>query len=313
MGSGRHAGPPVLLDPFAADPPLHTQGIGRGQNAHQGDGAGQSVFSGPLAPEHSAWLAAGEPDGTLRAETRTIAGFEVPVHLSVPSTSRPQGLLVLFDGSDWFDSLAAPRACEAAGLPPMVVIGIGAGAHAGSQGSASAREQRVATLGGNSEFLSEVCATLLPQIEAELREQGIALPGRSRRIVCGQSLGGLSALLLALESPATFGTVLAHSASLWWRPGGQASPADLGRADADDWLVGRLLDSGDLDIEVHLAVGSREVLMVVHHRLLAQVLEERGELTSLSIYQGGHDLACWRGELIDGLRAVFGTSSATES
>lgn len=189
---------------------------------------------------------------------------------------------------------------QATGLPPLVVVGIGA----------ADREQRIETLGGHHDFLKDICVTLLPQIERELRQRGCSLPERSRRIVSGQSLGGLSSLLMALVAPEAFGTVLAQSASLWWRPGGEASPTDLSRADPgrgshDDWLTGRFLDSDDPDVALHLTVGSREGLMVDQHRRLHEVLLDRDRTSTLSVCRGGHDCACWRGALINGLRTLL--------
>lgn len=302
MRTGRSLGPPVLVDPCNVDPPLRrpdapVTGSVPGEQ-------GMSVFSGPSAPDHGPWLSEFPLRGSVTVSTRTIAGFDCPVHVYSPRTGRPRALLVLFDGDEWFHSLGVAQACEAAGLAPLVIVGIGA----------ADREQRIETLGGHQDFLKDICVTLLPQIERELSQRGCSLPERSGRIVSGQSLGGLSSLLMALVAPEAFGTVLAQSASLWWRPGSEASPAGLSRADPgrgahDDWLTGRFLDSGDLDVALHLTVGSREELMVGQHRRLHEVLLDRARASTLSVYRGGHDYACWRGALIDGLQTLLVTDA----
>ncbi|WP_193071583.1 alpha/beta hydrolase-fold protein [Brevibacterium sp. FME37] len=288
MGTGRNVGPSVFVDGFNADAPLRRPNVSEPT-------VGTSVFSGPLAPDHSMWSSAEAAPGFVTTSVREIGGITCPVHVYTPDTKRPEGLLVLFDGDDWFEGLDVARACEAAGLPPIVIIGIGA----------RSRALRVGALGGNREFLKQVTDELLPQIEDDLGQQGYALPDRSQRIVGGQSLGGLSALLMALDSPTAVGAVLAHSSSLWWHPGGEASPADLNRLNTDTWLTCQFSEAKRPEVEFHLAVGSREDLMIDHTRRLAEVLSNKGCETSLSVYQGGHDFACWRGALIDGLRAHF--------
>ncbi|WP_166974865.1 enterochelin esterase domain-containing protein [Brevibacterium atlanticum] len=322
LGGPSRPGPPVLVDPFNPDPPLT-------RPDQPGDGEGSSVFSGPLAPDHSVWLLDGtrgagvpatndEVTGTLAvaggphlseepgvrraaptlmvSADREIDGKTCPVRVSLP-TSPPAGLLVLFDGRQWFDHLRVAQAVEAAGLPGLIIIGLGT----------YSTVERTHTLAGNHQFLRSVAADLVPEIEAEAAVWGSALPADARRIIGGQSLGGLSALLMAQTCPGAFDAVLAHSPSLWWSPGGTATPADLASIVGDDWTTRRFLEPGvgAGTREFHLAVGHREGLMVDRARRLTEVLDSRGFATSLSVYTGGHDFACWRGELIDGLRRVF--------
>lgn len=227
---------------------------------------------------------------------REIDGEKYPVRVSLPG-STPAGLLVLFDGRQWFDHLGVAEAVEAAGLPGLIIIGIGTRTTA----------ERTHTLAGNDRFLRSVAAELVPDIEAEAASHGSALPTDARRIIGGQSLGGLSALLMARTCPGAFDAVLAHSPSLWWSPGGTATPADLASIDGDDWTTRRFLEpgAGAGTRDFHLAVGRREGLMVDRAGRLTDVLDGLGCRTSLSVYEGGHDFACWRGELIAGLRRVF--------
>lgn len=298
IGTPRQPGPPVLIDPFNVDPPLR-RAVAEidSTGASSGPAVGTSVFSGPDAPDHSAWTARAESAaGSAAVAEREILGTAYPVHVCTPESQRPAGLLVLFDGHEWFDSLGVAEAVKASGLPPLAIIGIGT----------RSIPERVATLRGNRDFLRAVANDLIPQIESELTEQGYILPERSRRVVSGQSLGGLSSLLMALDSPEAFGTVLPHSPSLWWQPGGTATPADLATAEGDDWTTNLFLGADRRDAAFHLAVGSREGLMVDRARRLTEVLSEKGCTASVSVYQGGHDYACWRGALIEGLRRVFG-------
>lgn len=347
LGSPQRPGPAVLVDPLNLDPPLT-------RPDQPGPGEGSSVFSGPLAPDHGTWLFDAEPalidtdrdavagsrlgedcDSRLFvAGDREIGDVSCPVRVSLPSGAAPAGVLVLFDGLQWFDHLGVDRAVAAAGLPDLIIIGIGT----------RTVEQRSHTLAGNDAFLRSVADELVPAIEAEAAAHGCPVPEEARRIICGQSLGGLSALLMAQVSPGTFDAVLAHSPSLWWRPGGSATPADLAEMTGDDWTAARFLASGSgANVhaaraaeragpaagagvgartdgsgagartpgagvgaeQVHLAVGDREGPMVDRARRMAEVLHDLGCRTSLSVYSGGHDFACWRVELIAGLRRVF--------
>lgn len=286
-GPGR-PGPAILVDPFNLDPPLT-------RPDQTGAGEGSSVFSGPLAPDQSVWQPAEDPH-CVDDRDREVLGEVYPVRVSLPPSQSPAGLLVLFDGRQWFDHLQVHRAVAAAGLPPLAILGIGTEDQA----------ERQATLAGNREFLHAIADELLPQIEAELSAAGRELPDSARRIIAGQSLGGLSALLMAHDRPDSFDAVLAHSPSLWWRPGGTATPADLTADDTDDWTAALFREAAPRRVEFHLAVGSREGLMIDHARRLGAVLTSQGCATSVSVYQGGHDYACWRVELIAGLRSVFG-------
>jgi enterochelin esterase-like enzyme len=353
LGGPGRPGPPVLIDPYNPDPPLT-------RPDQSGDGVGSSVFSGPLAPDHGVWNLGTEssaeaapalkvtgtnPDndggegpgtspgaGLFISGDREIACESYPVRVSLPATP-PAGLLVLFDGRQWFDHLGVDRAVAAAGLPGLIIIGIGTRSTA----------ERIHTLAGNDGFLRSVAEELVPEIEAEAAAHGSVLPAEARRMICGQSLGGLSALHMAHACPGAFDAVLAHSPSLWWSPGGTATPADLASMDGDDWTARRFLDAdggaqscdgadagstvgvasdGSIvtagistsggkpsSCEFHLAVGRREGPMVDRATRLVEVLDGLGHRASLSVYEGGHDYACWRGELIDGLRKVFASNA----
>lgn len=329
-GPGR-PGPPAFIDPLNLDPPVT-------RPDQPGAGEGASVFSGPLAPDHGMWLfdrpqgataatrttvtagadadipaeadggSLGEDPERVRSEPalmisadREIGGKKYPVRVSLPS-GPPAGLLVLFDGRQWFDHLCVARAVEAAGLPGLIIIGIGTHTTA----------ERTHSLAGNDQFLRSVASELVPDIEAEAAVNGSVLPADARRIICGQSLGGLASLLMARTCPGAFDAVLAHSPSLWWSPGGTATPADLASIDGDDWTARRFREhvAGVGACDFHLAVGRREGPMVDRAGRLAEVLDGLGFSTSLSVYEGGHDFACWRGALIDGLRKVFAQDSA---
>jgi enterochelin esterase family protein len=119
----------------------------------------------------------------------------------------------------------------------------------------------------------------------------------SRTVLIGQSLGGLAAVNAGLKAPQRFGNVLSQSGSFWW-PGteqGQLSGADvIAEAAAVHSQVRFWLEAGAL--EEGLVEGNRD---------LYEILSEHGYDVAYREYQGGHDFACWRGGVADGLAALL--------
>lgn len=219
-----------------------------------------------------------------------------------PDTGGELPLLTLFDAETWFGDLPLPRALEAAAdagrLPPVAVLGI----------ANRERLDRIACLGANADFLRGVAAGATEWAEKTAAAAGRRLAGASRRVIAGQSLGGLSALLAALELPDSYGAALAHSASLWWTPDGKSSPRDLGGRPGGDWITERFAAAGPRAVRLRLDVGRHEARTVPHTRTLHRTLLDRGWTAELTEYTGGHDYAWWRGALIDDLAAVLGPS-----
>jgi len=117
-----------------------------------------------------------------------------------------------------------------------------------------------------------------------------------RTVVAGQSLGGLTAAYAALVAPHRFGAVLSQSGSFWF-PGGAVS----------EWLTGRYADAvATLPIRWYVEAGTREWDLLDANRRLRDVLVRRGYPLTYVEYEGGHDVACWRGGLADGLVALLG-------
>lgn len=300
-------------DPFSPSPPMV-----------QRERWGLSVVDGPEAPDLRSWQEASHEDpvrGLLLREHRptgsvpgaTKSGMlpgSAPQRehwLLLPPAARVQGtevpLLVVFDAETWFGDLPLPRALERAAetglLPPMAVLGL----------ANSSREDRVRSLGADSAFLAHVARDSVAWAVRTAARHGIKVAGPRRRILAGQSLGGLSALVAALELPEHFGAVLSHSPSMWWRPGGRAAPRNLGQDPAEDWITERFARTGPGPVRIRLDVGTREGLTVPHIEHLAEVLGDRGWEVSLGLHEGGHDFAWWRLALLEGLVQLLGPGS----
>ncbi|MEG8037754.1 alpha/beta hydrolase-fold protein [Sphingomonas sp. LR61] len=138
-------------------------------------------------------------------------------------------LLVLTDGRTWIEQLDLPAVLAAFVGEPVAIAALDSGT----------RDERLARLGGDTgyaEFLADTClpwARTTTGVDAD----------REGTWFAGQSLGGLTALLLAARRPAAFGTVVAQSPSMWWHPAGGRTPADMPPIDATPWIHEQLAPS----------------------------------------------------------------------
>lgn len=220
------------------------------------------------------------PDGSL-----------VHVYRSPGAGRQPTPLLVAFDGqrllatdvAATFDNLAADGA--AAPLTAVVAESI--------RGSAPRGPTRISSLTVAAGLESFVIGELLPVIED--RYPVTADP--DRRVLAGHSLGAVAALHLAACRPGLFGSVIAGSAALWWPGGnGQVCGADVAAAYADRTPAGRLF----------LDAGTEEGDLLTSTRAFHDTLVKAGHDLTYREFRGGHDHACWRGSLADGIVAILG-------
>jgi enterochelin esterase-like enzyme len=256
--------------------------------------AAASVLSLPDAPPQP-WVLrrAAVPRGSL--ERLTLPGGSL-VHLYAPATARigPTPLLVLFDGhallatdvTATLDNLVADGVIE----PPIAAI------VESIQGSAPRGPSRVECLTRAASLESFVLDDLLPAVAA--RRPIDADP--SRRILVGHSLGAVAALHLATRRPDQLGGVVAGSAALWWPGGnGHLSGADVAAAYLNAPGTSRLF----------LDVGTEEGDLLERSRAFHAELVGAGRTVTYREFRGGHDHACWRGSLADGIVDLLATSS----
>lgn len=230
-----------------------------------------------------------------RFEFRAHDGETYRVQEFVPAASESGsglGLLVVLDGEVWFDRFDIPAAISAgvaAGrFRPAAVVGV----ESGDAGN------RAIQLGANPAFVSMLADDLVPHVTQAWPDWA----GPRRTVLCGQSLGGLTALVAA-ERADVFGAVLAHSPSIWWRPGTTSRPSSMSHA-TESWLYERYAALPVSQVRIRLAVGSNEGAMVTHLERLHRLMRERGFDADLAIYTGGHDWSCWATAIIDGLTAA---------
>lgn len=258
-----------------------------------------SVLALDQAPEQREWAAAPAPHrGTLTASYPVVAGQQRRVRLYIPdvASSTPLGLLVLPDAETWFDHVGALGALDAAiasgRIRPLAVLGI----------DNNDERDRAAILGGDNQLVIDIAEHLIPQVRTAHPDRVWA--GRSQTVLCGQSLGGVTALMAAVHAPDVFGAIISTSPSMWWMPDNSRRPIMFKESDTS-WVSERVLSSPPQTVRIRLYVGALEGAMVPHVEQLHQRLCAAGVESQLAIYTGGHDYAWWRGALIDGLATML--------
>ncbi len=225
-----------------------------------------------LAAERDVWVY--EPPGPLPAETDAV---------------------VLLDGDMWFGRLGFASVLDrlvALGLlPPLIVL-------APNSRDPADEATRAAEFGGHDAQVAFLATDLLPWAAARWP----VTDDPARTVVAGQGLGGVSALYAGYAAPMRFGNLLAQSAMLPWHPAGEPESD----ADPVPWITRRYTDGAPRELRLHLDVGLREGRLLELTRGLRAALRARDYPVTHTEFNGGHDYACWRGALADGLITLLG-------
>lgn len=205
-------------------------------------------------------------------------GRRVWVHDPRPGAAGPRPLVINLDGDVWYRSGYAATTVDAlvdrAAVPAPLVVMIDPGSNT----------QRTADLHIDGPMAAELVDIVLPWTRAHL-------PVSERAedvVVCGESLGGLTALKVAFDYPHLVGAALAQSSSLW-----------------QHGMLDRVAQA-TADTRLYLTVGSKESLLLEPNRALANALDSSPVRHTYVEFNGGHDMACWRGYYGDGLLQLLG-------
>ncbi|WEV28834.1 alpha/beta hydrolase-fold protein [Streptomyces sp. 71268] len=224
-----------------------------------------------LAAERDVWVY--EPPGPLPAETDAV---------------------VLLDGDMWFGQLGFESVLDrliAVGLlPPLIVLAPNWDRADGAT--------RAGELGGHDAQVAFLATELLPWAAARWP----VTDDPARTVVAGRGLGGVSALYAGYAAPMRFGNVLAQSAALSWHPVGEPESG----ADPVPWITRRYADGAPRELRLHLGVGLGEGRLLELTRGLRTALRARDYPVTHTEFNGGHDYACWRDALVDGLITLLG-------
>lgn len=197
----------------------------------------------------------------------------LPVVISFDGTS-----LVRLGIETTFANLVADKA-----VPPFRAILVES-----IHGSAERGPTRIRSLTSPAEFATFVLSELSP-----------LLGEPSTIVLAGQSLGGLAAAHLAQIAPDRISAVIAQSAALWW-------PGDDAGGLAGEAVIAAFEGQEASGVRFFLEAGSEEGELLESNVRFHQVLENGGNDVAFRVYRGGHDYACWRGGLADGIVAVLG-------
>jgi enterochelin esterase family protein len=194
------------------------------------------------------------------------------------------GVLIMFDGDMWMRTEHINETLDnliAAGeIPPIYALLV-------ETDDIAARWEELSEDSGVEGFVAD-------ELLSWARRRWPITDDASRIIVAGQSLGALSALWVAARRPESVGNVIAQSASLW--RGSLMERSDDGEATHLEGFAGR----------IYLECGKQEWVLLPLHRKFARMLKKGGQQQQLNYveYNGGHDYACWRGGIADGLRWI---------
>ncbi len=289
------------LDPLNKTPLLDPDAEVRGDARSEST----SVLEMPNAPVQP-WIVRNEaaPKGTLEHHrfTSTILKNERDIWVYRPASDPgPEpALVVTFDGEGAVDVLRQPTVYDnlAASGKVLPFYGLMVG-----------NVDRGGELPCNPKFLEMLTSELLPWLAEHL---GVTFSAE-RTVVGGASYGGLAAMYAGLYAPTTFGRVVSQSGSFWWKPDpmNEEHPPRLGDAGDYAWLPAQAATLPIGDLEVWMEVGTLEnrghgelgPTQVSANRHMRDVLIARGVPVFYSEYVGGHDWACWRDSLAEGILA----------
>jgi enterochelin esterase family protein len=130
-----------------------------------------------------------------------------------------------------------------------------------------------------------------------------------KRVVGGQSLGGLAAIYTGLQLPHLFGNILSQSGGVFW-----SAPTDP----EPNWLARQFATTPRRALRLYLEVGSMEreptwnngPSQLEAHHLLVDTLLTRRYVHHYHEYHGDHHVICWRHTFANALRWLLSSSAA---
>jgi len=201
-------------------------------------------------------------------------------------------LVIVLDGQNWVNNMSLLALLETKTqqgiIPPAVWLMIDA-----IDDATRSRE-----LPCHADFWLAVQDELLP----EIRRHTSFTDDPALTLVTGQSYGGLAALYAALYWPHRFGTVLTQSGSFWW-PNMKFMTHYAGREEHEKGFLTKqvALRPAAAPLLIFQEAGVFEEDIHFVNQQMHQALIDAGHQVHHRSFQGGHDVLCWRGGLIDGV------------
>lgn len=254
-----------------------------------------SLPNAPPSPQRSLNLAEALPSLEMHRFRSHILANERRVWLYRPParprpTSKPQGLLVVFDGLAYQTLVPTPTILDdlqrRGRLGPTYAVFV-------DSVSVALRNKEMLC---DAAFARFVVRELLPWVEKQL---GHRFPAKLSTVV-GSSLGGLAAAYVAWRNPERFGNVVSQSGTFSRTFEGQEP----------GWLIRKFAEGPRKPIRFYLEAGLLETGGGVDpgildaNRNFRNVLCAKGNLVLHSEYPGGHDYLWWGDTLGPALAAL---------
>lgn len=208
-----------------------------------------------------------------------------------PDSSRP--LIIFLDGQIWAESMpifaALDMLTKQNQLPAAIWLFV-------DVINSTFRQQELPC---NRQFWLAVQSELLPLIRHYVQFSDKP----EHTVIVGQSYGGLSALYAGLFWPERFGCVVSQSGSFWWphtEMVNSVTPPDNIKI---GWLTQQVIKQGKCKhpLKIYQEAGRYEPDILYVNEQIKIALERAGHCVNYHVFNGGHDVLCWRGGLIEGL------------
>lgn len=201
----------------------------------------------------------------------------------------PYGFMVLTDGDDYISTLSAIEtlnnliACKR--IPPIVAIFIDSSVDRGKE------------LKCNDSFCEIITKEIIPWV----RQNYYISSKPEDAIICGLSLGGLTAVYLGLNYPEVFGNVISQSGYFWYN-------SEYYKPNEDCWISKKFKEVSRLPLKFYLDMGVLETkYKIIDPNInLRDTLIDKGYEVNLQWFNGGHDYLSWGENLAHGLIYLIG-------
>lgn len=201
----------------------------------------------------------------------------------------PYGFMVLTDGDDYISTLSAIEtlnnliACKR--IPPIVAIFVDSSVDRGKE------------LKCNDSFCEIITKEIIPWVR-----QNYNISSKPEdAIICGLSLGGLTAVYLGLNYPEVFGNVISQSGYFWYN-------SEKYEPNEDCWISKKFKEINRLPLKFYLDMGVLETkYKIIDSNInLRDTLISKGYEINLQWFNSGHDYLSWGETLAHGLIYLIG-------
>ncbi|MGF7059948.1 alpha/beta hydrolase-fold protein [Brassicibacter mesophilus] len=256
-----------------------------------------SYIEMPKAPEHIwAKKTGGVTRGNVeeyRFESKNLEDkrrIRVYIPYGYHREEKPYGVMVLTDGDDYIYLLSAIETLNnliaSKKIPPIVAIFID-----------SKEETREKELECSDFFGETITKELIPWV----RQNYNISNNPEETIICGLSLGGLTATYLGLNYPEVFGNVLSQSGSYWYKSEGSSTTKE------DCWMSTKFKKINKLPLKFYLDVGVFEHKEMIYANInLRDTLISKGYYVDFQWFNSSHDYLSWGETLAHGLISLIG-------